>query len=138
MKLVIKFLDKTFKRVISPEIESNKSSKITELKNFYLKIRTALKEFDESLSLVIITDVIQTMIGILLNIWSFALVERHQTIKRLSNQFAANTISAVVKLIISCFVNGLVFDESDRILAVLDTISAFDLNDKEFKGIITL
>ena len=118
------------------EIKSTETTKINELKNFYLKIRTELKDMDESLSLVIIADIIQTMTVIMSNVWSFSLVDKHQTIKSLSNQFATNTISAAVKLIISCLINGLVYDESERILAVLDAISAYDLNDFEFKELL--
>ena len=76
------------------------------------------------------------MVGIMLNIWSFALIDRHKTIKRLSNQFAYNTISATVKLIISCFINGLVYEESERILTVLDAFRANDLSDSEFKELL--
>jgi hypothetical protein len=39
-------------------------------------------------------------------------------------------------MIISCFVNGLVHEESDKIFAVLDKVKAQDLNDIEFKELL--
>ncbi len=38
-----------------------------------------------------------------------------------------------MKLIISCFINGLVHEESDRIYAVLDQLNGENLNEKEYK-----
>jgi hypothetical protein len=39
-------------------------------------------------------------------------------------------------MIISCFVNGLVHEESDKIFAVLDKVKAQDLNDIEYKELL--
>jgi hypothetical protein len=39
-------------------------------------------------------------------------------------------------MIISCFVNCLVHEESDQIFAVLDKVKAQDLNDIEYKELL--
>jgi len=73
------------------------------------------------------------MIGIMLNIWGFALLENHLIIRQYSNAFLFTTITSAVKLVISCFINGLVHEESDRICAVLDNMNATDLDQIEYK-----
>ena len=40
------------------------------------------------------------------------------------------------KLVISCFVNGLVYDESDKIMATLDNINAHDINDYQYRELL--
>jgi len=73
------------------------------------------------------------MLGIMLNIWGFALSENHHVVKQFSNTFMFTTITSAVKLVISCLINGLVHEESDRISAVLDNMDARDLDESEYK-----
>lgn len=114
----------------------NSADKISELKKFYLKIKTAINDCDQSLSLVITTDIIQTIFGLMLSVWSYALVEEHKSIQRLGNQFCIDAITMTIKLVISCFLNGLVYDESDKIMATLDAIDAKDIDDELFKEVL--
>ena len=131
-KLLILFINICFLIVSNRKI----TNKITKLKDFYLKIRTAINNCDQSLSLVITTDILQTIIGIMISVWSYALVSQHKSIQRLTNQFAINTITMSVKLVITCFICGLVYDESDKIMAVLDTINSNDIDDHQYKELL--
>ena len=72
----------------------------------------------------------------MLSIWSYALVTEHKNIQRLTNQFLIDTITMTAKLIISCFINGLVYDESDKIMATLDNINAHHINDYQYRELL--
>ena len=50
--------------------------------------------------------------------------------------FALRSITSTVKLIINCFINGLVHEESDRIYAVLDKFNAKDVDNYEYKNLV--
>ena len=116
----------------------NSEYRIKDLKDSYLKVREYITELDESLSYVMIVDIIQTIFQIMLSIWAFALATTHPSLQKLSNQFVFNAISSTFKLLITCSVNGLVYEESDAIHRVLDRISADSLNEMDYKELVLL
>jgi putative effector of murein hydrolase len=67
------------------------------------------------------------------NIYGIAILTNFKAIKEYSKSFAFKSITSTIKLIISCFINGLVHEESDRIYAVLDRLNGENLDEKEYK-----
>ncbi len=104
-----------------------------ESKSLFIRIRDKINELDQSLSWILIIDITTTMIAIMFNIYSIAITGSFKEIKEHSKTFAFKSITSTMKLIISCFINGLVHEESDRIYAVLDQLNGENLNEKEYK-----
>jgi hypothetical protein len=113
-----------------------KKSKISEMKNCFIEIRDTINELDECLSSYLLIDISVSMIAIMSNIYALALSEGNEFLRKHIKSFAFKSVSSALKMIISCFVNGLVHEESDKIFAVLDKVKAQDLNDIEFKELL--
>lgn len=111
-------------------------TRISEMKEFYLKMRSSIIEFDRSISLVITADMIETILAIMLSVWSYALLRDHNAIRRMGHWFCTDAVIATTKLIIDCLINCLLYDESDRVMAALDDFSDRDLNDRQFRELL--
>jgi hypothetical protein len=111
----------------------SKTSQLTELKSFFIKIKNSIIALDDSIVRVLIIDITETMVAIMLNIWTISLSDDSPIIKENLEGFAFNTITSSVKLVISCFINGLVHEESERIYSVLDNFKAEDFDANEYK-----
>jgi hypothetical protein len=66
----------------------------------------------------------------------YAMAETNPTVAQFANILAFGTVSEILKLIISCFTNGLVYEENDKIYAVLDNINSKDINENEYKEVL--
>jgi hypothetical protein len=111
----------------------SKTSQLTELKSFFIKIKNSIIALDDSIARVLIIDITETIVGIMLNIWTISLSDDSPIIKEHLEGFAFNTITSSVKLVISCLINGLVHEESERIYSVLDNFKAEDFDANEYK-----
>ena len=120
-------------KIISKDKIISKTSQLTELKNSFIKIKNSIITLDDSIAWVLIIDITVTMVGIMLNIWTISLSDDSPIIKEHLEGFAFNTITSSVKLVISCFINGLVHEESERIYSVLDNFNAKDFDTNEYK-----
>jgi hypothetical protein len=109
----------------------SKTSQLKESKSFFIKIKNSIIALDQSIAWVLIIDITETMVAIMLNIWIISLSDGSPIFKSHLETLAFNTITSSVKLVISCFINGLVHEESERIYSVLDNFNAknFDAND---------
>jgi len=107
-----------------------------ELKNLFVKIRDTINELDQLLSFVMIIDIIDAMIAVMNNIYAFSLSNNNLFFKKQSKSFAYRTISSIVKLVISCYINGLVHEQSERIYAVLDKFNAKQFDKSEYKELV--
>jgi hypothetical protein len=58
---------------------------------------------------------------------------KNEIMKQHLNNYAFRSITSVLKLIISCYINGLVHDESERINSVLDNFNTRDLDEVQYK-----
>jgi hypothetical protein len=88
---------------------------------------------DDSITWVLIIDITVTMVAIMLNIWTISLSYDSPIIKEHLEGFTFNTISSSIKLVISCFMNGLVHEESERIYSVLGNFNSGDFDANEYK-----
>jgi hypothetical protein len=111
----------------------SKTSQLTELKNSFIKIKNSIITLDDSIAWVLIIDITETMVAIMLNIWTISLSDDSPIIKSRLEGFAFNTITSSVKLVISCLINGLVHEESERIYSVLDNFNSGDFDANEYK-----
>jgi hypothetical protein len=111
----------------------SKTSQLKELKNFFIKIKNSIITLDDSIAWVLIIDITETMVLIMLNIWTISLSDDSPIIKEYLEEFALSTITSSMKLVISCFINGLVHEESERIYSVLDNFNSEDFDANEYK-----
>jgi hypothetical protein len=68
-----------------------------------------------------------------MNIYAFALGENTLALKHYSRNIVYESIASSLKLLISCVINGKVYEESHRIYLVLDNFNAQDLSEMEYK-----
>ncbi len=106
-------------KIISKGKIMSKKSQLTELKNSLINIKNSIITLDDSIAWVLIIDITETMVGIMLNIWTISLSDDSPIIKEHLEGFAFNTNTSSIKLVISCFINGLVHEESEQIYSVL-------------------
>jgi len=106
---------------------------LKESKSLFIRIRDKINELDQSLSWILMIDITITMLSIMFNIYAVAISGKFKAINEHSKTLALKSITSTIKLIISCFINGLVHEESDRIYAVLDRLNGEDLDEKEYK-----
>jgi hypothetical protein len=111
----------------------SKTTQLTELKNSFIKMKNSIITLDESIAWVLIIDITVTMVAIMLNIWMISLSDDSPIVKSHLEGFAFVTITSSIKLVISCFINGLVHEESERIYSVLDNFNAEDFDANEYK-----
>ncbi len=111
----------------------SKTTQLTELKNSFIKMKNNIITLDESIAWVLIIDITETMVGIMLNIWMISISNDSPIIKSRLEGLAFITITSSIKLVVSCFINGLVHEESERICSVLDNSNAEDFDANEYK-----
>ncbi len=99
-----------------------------------VEFRNKIIDLDQSLSRVIIIDISVSMFSIMLQIYTMA--ENNPILRQFVSAFAFGAISELLKLIISCLINGLVYEENDKIYAVLDKINPKDINEDEYKEVL--
>ncbi len=97
----------------------SKTTQLTELKNSFIKMKNNIITLDESIAWVLIIDITETMVGIMLNIWMISISNDSPIIKSRLEGLAFITITSSIKLVVSCFINGLVHEESEQIYSVL-------------------
>ncbi len=120
-------------RIISKEKIVSNYNRLAELRDSFLENRNLIEELDQSLSWVLIIDLTETIVGVMINIYVYSLSGNNEVIKRHLTYHAFKSITSVIKLIIDCYINGLVHEESDRIYTVLDQFKNRDLNNVEYK-----
>ncbi len=79
-------------------------------------------------------DISVSMCSIMLQIHVMA--ENNSILGQYATLFAFGTVSEILRLIISCLINGLVYEETDRIYAVLDNINPKDIDEDEYKELL--
>lgn len=109
------------------------SNRMMYLKNLFLETRNTIYKLDRSIRFVLILDITDTMINIMMNIYAFALAENIPALKHYSQNIVYEGIASSLKLLISCVINGKVYEESHRIYLVLDNFNAQDLSEIEYK-----
>ncbi len=105
------------------------SNRMMYLKNLFLETRNTIYKLDRSIRFVLILDITDTMINIMMNIYAFALAENIPALKHYSQNIVYESIASSLKSLISCVINGKVYEESHRIYLVLDNFNAQDLSD---------
>jgi hypothetical protein len=120
---------------LKSDIYSN-FDRLKELKNLFIEIRNTINRLDKSLSLIITIDLIETMVGLMINIYALTVSEQNINLKQYTNTFAFKSITVIIKWILNCYINGLLHEESDEIYAVLDHFNSSDLFDKEYKELL--
>jgi hypothetical protein len=123
-------------KIISKGKIISKTIQLTESKSFFIIIKNSIIALDHSITWVLIIDITETMVLITLSIWTISLSNDFPIIKSHLEGFAFNTITSSVKLVISCSINGLVHEESERIYSVLDNFNSGDFDANEYKDFL--
>ncbi len=106
---------------------------LTRIKNSFIEIRDKINGLDNSLSWILILDITETMFAVMINIYAIAMYSNNEIMKERSNTYAFKSITSFLKLIMSCYINGMVHEESERIYSVLDNFNTRDLDDVQYK-----
>ncbi len=99
-----------------------------------VEFRNKIVAFDQSLSRLIMIDISVSMCSIMLQIHVMA--ENNPIFAQFAILLSIGTLSEIFKLIISCFINGLVHEENDKIYAVLDNINSKDIDEHEYREVL--
>jgi hypothetical protein len=108
-------------------------NRLAELRDSFARIRNLIEELDQSLSWVLIIDLTETIVGVMFSIYVYSLSVNIKVMKNYLTYYPFKSITSVLKLIIDCYINGLVHEESDRIYSVLDESKSRNLNDFEHR-----
>ncbi len=120
-------------RITSKEKTLSNYNRLAELRDSFVRNRNLIEELDQSLSWAIIIDLTETMVGVMTHIYVYSLSGNNNIMKKYLTYYAFKSITSFLKLIIDCYINGLVHEESDRIYSVLDEFKNRDLNNVEYK-----
>ncbi len=108
---------------------------LNQLRTSFTQIRDKIYELDYSLSWVIILDIIETMVEIMINIYIIS-ITNNNLMRQHWSAYAFKSVTSAVKLIISCFINGFVYEESEKIYVVLDKLDVKHMSGSEFRELI--
>jgi hypothetical protein len=76
-----------------------------------------------------VISTITTMTGIMIQIYLISMMSKHQEFQEHNQDLILFMVSSTIKIISNCFINGLLHDESEKLLSSLDDIDMSKLVD---------
>ena len=95
-------------------------------RSIFLDIKGQIRALDKSISGAIVVDISVAILVIMVQI--YALAQNSPIIRQYATIIGFNAISEIIRLIINCWVNGLVYEQTDKIMTILDEINPNDLD----------
>ena len=93
-----------------------------------------MRALDQSISWAIVVDVFVAIVVIMIQI--YALAQNSPILRQYATIIAFNAVSEITRFIINCLVNGLVYDQTDKIMAILDFFTTTDFDEQMFRELI--
>jgi hypothetical protein len=123
------------KESIDNSSKNSRSELIIGIRKSYIEARNSMKELDSSLHLLNFIDCVYSITGLMLDIYMIKVGAQFQLFKEFSVNFTLESVLNAVKLIISCLIRGLVYDEIDSLYLSFDEldISYKNLDENGYK-----
>ena len=96
-------------------------------------MRDTIGALDSKLQYILVFNIINTIYTIMLDIYTLSLLDQVPGIKSFAQLIAFSTLSAILELVVTCFMCGHCYDESCNIYNCLDGMNARELTDPEYK-----
>jgi len=95
-----------------------------------------MRELDSSLHLLNFIDCVNSITGLMLDIYVITVGTQFQLFKEFSANFTLESVINAVKLIISCLIHGLVYDENESLYLSFDELDISYKNLDENKEVL--
>ena len=109
------------------------TKQLIQIKKRFVEMRNKINEMDTHLAYILVIRSVITMYSVMINIYILAIISSTPMMKIFAKILTISTDSAIVEVIISCLVCGLVHEKSDKIFAILDEFNANELSENEYK-----
>ncbi len=115
--------------------KSSRSELIISIRKSYIEARNSMKELDSSLHLLNFIDCVNSITGLMLDIYVITVGAQFQLFKEILANLTLESVINAVKLIISCLIHGLVYEETDSLYLSFDEldISYKNLDENGYK-----
>ncbi len=98
------------------------SNSIKNIRNSFISARNTVSKLDQSLRLIHFIDSILTVSSIMLHIYMTALGVKDSDINAISSTLIFSTVLIVSKLITSCLIHDVVYEESEKLFLTFDEL----------------
>jgi hypothetical protein len=109
---------------------------VSNLRKSYIEARNSMRELDSSLHLLNFIDCINSITGLMLDIYVITVGTQFQLFKEILVNSTLESVVNAVKLIISCLIHGLVYDENESLYLSFDELDISYKNLDENKEVL--
>jgi hypothetical protein len=109
---------------------------VSNLRKSYIEARNSMRELDSSLHLLNFIDCIYSITGLMLDIYVITVGTQFQLFKEILANSTLESVVNAVKLIISCLIHGLVYDENESLYLSFDELDISYKNLDENKEVL--
>jgi hypothetical protein len=109
---------------------------VSNLRKSYIEARNSMRELDSSLHLLNFIDCINSITGLMLDIYVITVGTQFQLFKEILANSTLESVVNAVKLIISCLIHGLVYDENESLYLSFDELDISYKNLDENKEVL--
>jgi hypothetical protein len=130
-------LRKELKNIDKTDLK-NRLNFVKDIKQSYFRARNTIQKLDRSLYLIHFIDSILTIFAIMLWIYMTAIGMSNNVINSVSKAITFATIICAIKLITSCLIHGMTYEESEKLFFTLEEINVSDdsVDEKIFKEML--
>ncbi len=115
---------------------NSRSELILNLRKSYIEARNSMTELDSSLHLLNFIDCVNSITGLMIDIYVVTVGTQFQLFKEISADFMFQSVLNAVKLIISCLIHGFVYDEIESLYFSFDELDISHKNLDENKEVL--
>ena len=102
--------------------QNSRSEFILNLRKSYIEARNLMRELDSSLHLLYFIDCVNSITYLMLDIYVITVGSQFQLFKELSAIVTLESVINAFRLIISCLIHGLVYDENESLYLSFDEL----------------
>jgi hypothetical protein len=130
-------LRKELKNIDKTDLK-NRLNFVKDIKQSYFSARNTIHKLDRSLYLIHLIDSILTIFAIMLWIYMTAIGMNNNIINSVSKALRFATIICVIKMITSCLIHGMTYEESEKLFFTLEEINVSDdsVDEKIFREML--
>ncbi len=115
---------------------NSRSELILNLRKSYIEARNSMTELDSSLHIFNFIDCVNSITGLMLDIYVITVGTQFQLFKEISADFMLQSVLNAVRLIINCLIHGLVYDENESLYFSFDELDISYKNLDENKEVL--
>ncbi len=116
--------------------QNSRSELILNLRKSYIEARNSMRELDSSLHILNFIDCVNSITGLMLDIYVVTVGTQFQLFKEISANSTLESVVNALKLIISCLIHGFVYDENESLYLSFDELDISYKNLDENKEVL--